>query len=140
MNEVHHRVSLVKGRFTNFILKKAQEVGLCSGQPRILEYLATDDGCTQSAVCSAWELDRSTVAGLVKRMERDDLVRCEPSPTDKRKKKLWLTRKGREMWSQMEGSIKEMDEVAFRGFSEKEQEQFMSLLDRIYENLKTLEE
>ncbi|MCD7755521.1 MAG: MarR family winged helix-turn-helix transcriptional regulator [Firmicutes bacterium] len=140
MQGVHFHISLVKGRFTNYILRKAQAVGLSSGQPRVLEYLAVDNGCSQSAICEAWELDRSTVAGLVKRMERDGLVRCEPAPGDKRKKRLWLTPKGTRMWSEMAGAIERMDAAAFAGFTQEEQQQFLDMLSRMYENLKTLED
>ncbi|MCD8223346.1 MAG: MarR family winged helix-turn-helix transcriptional regulator [Clostridiales bacterium] len=140
MQGVHYRINLIKGRFASYILKRAQEAGLSPGQPRVLEYLATDDGCAQSAICEAWELDRSTVAGLVKRMERDGLIRTEQAHKDKRKKRLWLTPKGSRLWSEMTVYIERMDETAFHGFSPAEKEQFMKLLDRMYENLKHLNE
>ncbi len=139
MDGVHYYINLVKGCFSNYVLKKAQNVGLCSGQPRVLEYLITNDGCSQRDICNAWELDRSTVAGLVKRMERDGLLRTTAGEKDKRMKRVWLTQKGRDLWLEMSPAIQHMNEVAFDGFSKEEQEVFMDMLVRMHENLKNLE-
>lgn len=140
MDGLHIRIALTKGRFSNYILKKAQEIGLLPGQPRILEYLSTDDGCSQTAICEAWELDKSTVTGLAKRMERDGLIHIEQTDNDKRKKKLYLTPKGSELSSKMQNYVEWLDKMAFSGFSEEEQKQFMELLERMYQNLKEVDE
>ncbi len=140
MDSLHVRIALTKGQFSKYILRKARKIGLLRGQPHILEYLATNDGCSQTEVCEAWDLDKSTVSGLIERMERDGLIRVERKEDDRRKKKLFLTSKGTELGKKMDVYMKQLDELAFAGISEEEQEQFMSVLSRIYQNLKGVEE
>ncbi|MCC8065499.1 MAG: MarR family winged helix-turn-helix transcriptional regulator [Clostridiales bacterium] len=140
MDGLHIRIALTKGQFSKYILRKAKELGLLPGQPHILEYLRTNDGCTQSEVCEAWDLDKSTVSGLVERMERDGLIYIGREELDRRKKKLFLTERGNRMSDAIDHYMEEMDRRAFEGISEEEQEQFMKLLARIYTNLKGAEE
>ncbi|MCD7746592.1 MAG: MarR family transcriptional regulator [Lachnospiraceae bacterium] len=140
MDGLHVRIALTKGQFSKYILHKAREAGLLRGQPHILEYLATNDGCSQTEICEAWDLDKSTVSGLVERMERDGLIRVEREEDDRRRKKLFLTSKGARLGKQMDEYMKQLDTTAFEGISEEEQEQFMRVLSRIYQNLKGVEE
>ncbi|MCD8104586.1 MAG: MarR family transcriptional regulator [Lachnospiraceae bacterium] len=140
MDSLHVRIALTKGQFSKYILRKARKIDLLRGQPHILEYLATNDGCSQSEVCEAWDLDKSTVSGLVERMERDGLIFVEREEGDRRRKKLFLTQKGSELGSRMDEYMKQLDTAAFAGISEEEQEQFLRVLSRIYQNLKGVEE
>lgn len=140
MDGLHIRIALTKGQFSKYILRKAKELGLLQGQPHILEYLRTNNGCSQTDVCDAWDLDKSTVSGLVERMERDGLIYIEKEEKDRRKKKLYLTPRGAQMSEEIDRYMGEMDRLAFAGISEEEQEQFMDVLAHIYGNLKGAEE
>ncbi len=140
MEGLHVQIALTKGQFSNKILKKAKEIGLLPGQPHILEYLCTNDGCTQRDVCEAWDLDRSTVSGLVERMERDGLIRVERDLSDRRKKRLFLTKKGGALEEKMNRYMKQLDLTAFKGMSKEEQRQFLEMLLKIYQNLQGVEE
>lgn len=139
MDSLHVRIALTKGQFSKYILRKARDCGLLRGQPHILEYLATNDGCSQTDVCEAWDLDKSTVSGLVERMERDGLIRVEREEGNRRKKNLFLTPKGSELCVKMNQYMEQLDQTAFQGISEEEQKQFMDVLSRVYQNLKGAE-
>lgn len=136
MNSVHVRIALAKGQFSKCILRKAKELGLLPGQPHILEYLETNDGCSQSDICDAWDLDKSTVSGLVERMERDGLIRIEKKTGDRRKNIIWLTPKGSELWSIMKTYMEQLDQTALEGIPKEEQQIFRTVLEQIYQNLK----
>ncbi|MCC8104313.1 MAG: MarR family winged helix-turn-helix transcriptional regulator, partial [Clostridiales bacterium] len=68
------------------------------------------------------------------------LIRVEREDDDRRKKKLFLTSKGAELGARMDDYMKQLDEMAFAGIPEEEQEQFMRTLSCIYQNLKGVEE
>ncbi len=136
MDGLHVQIALAKGQFSNSILRRAKEIGLLPGQPHILEYLLTNNGSTQKDVCEAWDLDRSTVSGLAERMERDGLIRVEKDPDDRRKKRLFLTPKGKERAGAMDQFMKQLDRKAFDGIGPEEQAEFLDLLTRVYQNLK----
>ncbi|MCD7735375.1 MAG: MarR family winged helix-turn-helix transcriptional regulator, partial [Lachnospiraceae bacterium] len=136
---LHVRIALTKGQFSKYILRKAKELGLLPGQPHILEYLETNDGCSQSEICEAWDLDKSTVSGLAERMERDGLIFVEKEEKDRRRKKLFLTPKGRELCGRMNQYMTQLDQMAFEGIPKEEQAQFMKTLLQIYNNLKEAE-
>lgn len=57
---------------------------------------ALDDGeChTQAQICREWLIPKTTLSSLVKRWEKDGLLKQEPSREDKRGRTLRLTKNG----------------------------------------------
>ena len=115
---------------------RIKELNLLPGQPKVMEYLELHERCQQSDICAAWDLDKSTVSGIVDRMERDGLVQITRSCKDCRKKELLLTSKGKELWNEMKISIQDMERNALNGISSEDEKVFLSVLERIYKNLK----
>lgn len=138
MKPLHIRMSITQGQFAKHILAKAKEEELLPGQPKIMEYLEHHDGCTQAEICGVWDLDKSTVSGLIERMERDGLLSVERDGEDRRRKVLHLTSKGKEKWSIMKACIVDLDETAFLHVTEDEKEVFYKVLDCIYKNIKQI--
>jgi len=83
--------------------------GLHPGQELLLMQLHERDHQTQAALLDQAGLDHSTLSRSLTRMEAADLVRREPSATDRRALVVSLTAKGRrlrrplrELWSELE--------------------------------------
>lgn len=55
-------------------------VGLSPGQPKILHYLLTHDGCMQRELADSCDIEPATVSRLLDKMEEDGLVRREVPP------------------------------------------------------------
>ena len=139
MNSLHVKMNVSQGQFSRHVHGNAKTLGLLPGQPKILEYVEKHQGCQQSEICEAWDLDKSTVSGLLNRMERDDLLRITKSTEDTRKKEIRLSDKGMERWSKMKQYIEAMERTALKDVNQEEFDIFISVLDRIYHNLKSEE-
>ena len=65
--------------------------GLLPGQPKVLEYLHEHDGCTQKQLGEGCALDKSSITGLLTRMDQQGLVRRQTAADDRRVSLVCLT-------------------------------------------------
>lgn len=119
------------------LTKKLPQAGLLPGQPKILEFLLSNNGCSQKEISEGCILDKSTVTSLLKRMEAAKLISKQPATTDQRSSIIYLTAKGRQkaLWVQQE--LMDIDEAEFADITAKEQQQFLQTLGKIIKNQKS---
>ena len=72
---------------------------------------------------------------MLLRMEKTGLIRREQDVKDRRKTKLYLTEKARDLQNDYDAVSNEMTDIYYQGFSGSEIGQFESYLDRIRENI-----
>ena len=82
-------------RNNRHIQKQITAAGLFPGQPKILEFLLTHDGCSQKEIGIGCILDKSSVTSLVKRMEKTGLVYKKQDTQDQRAFHIFLTSTGK---------------------------------------------
>jgi DNA-binding MarR family transcriptional regulator len=63
----------------------------------ILRFLWQEDGITQVELSEKCQVDRTTLGGLIDRLERNGLVERHPHPSDRRAHQIRLSQKGREL-------------------------------------------
>ena len=110
------------------------------GQPKILEFLYENDGCTQKEIGRGCLLDKSTVTSLLSRMEACELVTKETDGEDRRSVCIRLTEKGVEMAEKVRLFGSETDQLGWENISEKEKEAFISTFQKIIKNLEQWED
>lgn len=92
-------------RYTGYLLRRAQQLHVAawtrivsteisSVQYAVLAVLDQDGPMSQRELCDAVDLDRSTIADLVARMERRGLLARRGDPRDGRRKTVALTEHG----------------------------------------------
>lgn len=121
------------------ITRLTRAAGLTPGQPKVLQYLTTHDGCPQKDICLGCALDKSTVTGLLTRMEADGLVTRRTCADDRRATGVFLTEQGSAAAATATANAATIDEVALTGFDAAEREQLSNLLARVIRNLKAHE-
>ena len=136
-----HHIRLLNGRIFQKLLNRDPEALYRSEQGKILAVLwNSETGCaTATDIALATGLANNTLTTMIKKLEEKDLVTVSPCGLDKRKKYLVLTDLG---WSQQEVSDRvsqELDAIYYKGFSDKEIEQFEDFQERILANLKEKE-
>ena len=136
-----HHIRLLNGRIFQKLLSRDPEALYRSEQGKILAVLwNSDEGCaTATDIALATGLANNTLTTMIKNLEEKNLVTVSPCGLDKRKKYLVLTDLG---WSQQEVSdrvSRELDAIYYKGFSDKEIEQFEDFQERILANLKEKE-
>lgn len=138
--QLHVWLALVHGRIKRVVFRQAFASGLHPGQPKVLEYVFAHPGCTQGDICAAWGVDKSTMSGLIERLERDGLIRCEKGEGDRRKKAVYLTEKGCLTWQPVQRNIERLEIAAWQGIDPGRRQAFLDTLEQIYRNLETLKE
>ena len=138
---VAHHIRLLNGRIFQKLLSQDPEALYRSEQGKILAVLwNSETGCaTATDIALATGLANNTLTTMIKNLEEKNLVTVSPCGLDKRKKYLVLTDLG---WSQQEVSdrvSRELDAIYYKGFSDKEIEQFEDFQERILANLKEKE-
>ncbi len=79
-----------------------EEIGaydLTPPQFGLLSFLWRRDGLTQVELSEQGQIDRSTVGGLIDRLERDGLLERRQHPQDRRAYKIYLTEQGKALES-----------------------------------------
>lgn len=110
-------------------------IEISGGQGRILFVLWKKDHLTISEISEQTSLAKNTVSVVVDGMVRKGIVERETNPSNRRQTIISLTDYAQSMREQYEVVSRQMNQLFYQGFSEREQKEFESFLARI---LKTL--
>ena len=135
LSQVHQ----VCGRVWNKILRENNMADLEGARGRIIFALWGKDGVPIKTLCEKTSLDKSTLTGIIDRLERDGYIERKPSETDKRSTLIWLTGKEQEFANHVQKVSDQINEIFYKGFDDEEITQFESMLERILANCKEAE-
>ena len=135
LSQVHQ----VCGRVWNKILRENDMADLEGARGRVIFALWGKDGVPIKALCEKTSLDKSTLTGIIDRLERDGYIERRPSETDKRSTLICLTGKEQEFAKHIQKVSNQMNKIFYKGFSDEEIVQFDSMLMRILVNCKEAE-
>ncbi len=132
LSQVHQ----VCGRVWNRILRENDMADLEGARGRVIFSLWGQDPAPIKSLCEKTSLDKSTLTGILSRLERDGYIERRPSETDKRSILISLTGKEKGFSGNIQRVSDQMNEIFYKGFSDKEIMQFDSMLERILNNCK----
>lgn len=135
-NELHKLLLISYNYSAKAIVKQTSQIGLMPGQPKILEFLLENDGCTQKEIGLGCALDKSTVTYLLHKMKEVDLIQKAPHKSDKRSSIILLTKKGREIALEVKKICCSVDQSAWKDIDEEDKIIFIQTLQKIIHNLK----
>ena len=135
LSQVHQ----VCGRAWNKILRQNNMADLEGARGRIIFALWGKDGVPIKTLCEKTSLDKSTLTGIIDRLERDGYIERKPSQTDKRSTLICLTGKEQECAKHVQKVSNQMNKIFYKGFSDEEIIKFDSMLERILANCKEAE-
>ena len=111
------------------------ELGISKGQPKVLDFLVSHEGCTQKEIATHCHIEPATVTSLLTSLEKLELLYRIQNKEDKRIWNVYLTDTGRQKQKQVASIFQQMKEISLKGFSEEEAETLITLLGRVYANL-----
>ncbi len=88
--------------FTNAYAQLMSPLGLTRPQARVIACVIRFPGITQADLCEYIGVGRMAMSGLIDRMESKDLVSRTEDPSDKRVKRVFLTRSARKLIPDMQ--------------------------------------
>ncbi|WP_160675874.1 MarR family transcriptional regulator [Clostridium sp. C8-1-8] len=117
--------------------KAFNALGLTEGQPKILYILQNQDGQVQKELAAVCGIKQSTLAVLLGKMEKQNLIYKEVCYVSgmKRAYKIFLTEKGRDIAEHLYKVVEELEEKSFAGFSPEEKATLLSLLSKVEYNM-----
>lgn len=132
LSQVHQ----VCARVWNKILRENNMAGLEGARGRVIFALWGKDGLPIKSLCEKTSLDKSTLTGIIDRLERDGYIERKQSETDKRSTIISLTGKEQEFANHVQKVSDQMNSIFYKGFTDEEITQFDTMLQRILENCK----
>lgn len=97
----------------------------------LLAFLWQEDGLSQTELAAKSEIDRTTIGGLIDRLEKLALVRRECHPKDRRAYQIFLTDYGRSLEVQLQSLALKVREHFTGHLSSGEYEQLCVLLQKL---------
>ncbi len=123
----------------NLMRHKMRELGLHRGQPFVLFALHKKDGLSNSALAAFLDVTPATLTNKVKRMEKAGLVIRRRDPEDERIHRIFLTEKGRGIINAAQETALAIEAAMFAGFSVEEKAAFEAYMQRLWENIESIE-
>lgn len=96
-----------------------------------LSYLSRHPGASQQDLSEAMDLDRSTVAAIASRLERQRHIQRERDAQDRRRNRLVLTDLGRDVLTQLTPLVIAEENSLAGGLTEAERDQLRTLLRKL---------
>ena len=130
--------TLLINQYARVMAKQVDErlrpLGVTASQLPVLVALKGGGRLTQKALAETTGVEQPSMAQLLARMERDGLVRREPSPTDGRSSLVSLTPAAMRKLEPGRAVLKQMDDEACAIFEPAERELLARLLLRLVES------
>jgi DNA-binding MarR family transcriptional regulator len=105
----------------------------------LLAFLWQQDGLTQVELSEKGQIDRSTIGGLIDRLERNGLLERRQHPQDRRAYKIYLTEQGKSMESNLSSCAERSLKRFTSGLNDDEIKELRRMLEilrgerRVYE-------
>ncbi len=129
------RAKFLSGRKLNKLFSEYALNEFNGEQGSILYCLWKKDGLSSTDISTATGLAVNTLTNMLEKMESSDLIYRKQGDTDKRKKYVFLTEKGRSLEIKSKMATDKMDRIFYKGFSANEIDIFENMLRKIISNL-----
>lgn len=115
--------ALYKEKFGNYELTP-QQFGL-------LRFLWEEDGITQVELSSRSQVDRTTIGGLIDRLEQSGLLKRLPHPEDRRAYRISLTDAGKSLEAELAPLAEELHKAILEPLSSAEVQTLLTILQKL---------
>lgn len=136
----HYELMVNQSIYQKLLMKKLSGTGLTLGQPKVLEYLSTNDGASQNEIAAACYVEAASLTTTLNGMEAKGLVERRRLNGNRRNYYVFLTDKGKEMYQVVKKTFLEMEEETLGVLSETERELFSKMYEKISNQIKAMQE
>lgn len=111
--------------------------GVVPGQFAQLLALYEEEPLTQRELCDRVQIEQSTMAYTLQRMERDGLITRALDPADGRRSFIMLTDRARELQETLASAARAVNETATQGMDDDVVDALMTAVNQMIRNLKS---
>lgn len=136
---VPYQINRLSYRMNRLLDRDLRMHGLSISIWRIMAVLDFNISATVNDLAIYVMIEQSTLSRMLQRMENEGLLRNSRSPDDGRVRSISLTDKGREQYEMVRSvTMKHVGRIV-HGFSHAERQQLMAFIDRMQNNVETLQ-
>ena len=118
-----------------FSLFRKNHIEITPEQWVVLYYLWLQDGLSLGELAKKTKKDNANITRIINRMEKQSLLRKSNKSNDKRFFYIYLTKEANSIKPSVFESILKSTAISTKGLTEKEQETFLTLLNKIIANM-----
>ena len=115
------------------------ELDLNVEQFMLLKCLSINDGINQQELSNTIDRDKTTIARLVSKMEKKNMVLRVHSKNDKRVNNIYITNLGKEMLGEIEPHLTEINNSMLSSISNDEFDVLKIVLDKLTNHISEIE-
>lgn len=131
LSQIHQ----LNGRAFERMLKESEVDAFNGAQGRILYVLWEHEQLSITQVGKLTSLAKTTLTGMLDRMEESGLVERIPDKNNRRQIFVRITERAKEFRDKYDEVSEQMNQLFYQGFREEEIKEFEDMLRRIKENL-----
>lgn len=128
-------ISITGQRYKNEAWRRLRSFGITLEQWLVLNCLAMDEGICQRELAQRIDKEQPNTTRILDNMERKELIRRTPDPSDRRAFLVFLTEKGKCFLEELLPVAQQLRDESIRGFSESEIKVARELLQKFLANL-----
>jgi DNA-binding MarR family transcriptional regulator len=132
-------VSTLSRHLRIYLDKEFEQYDISSGQIHVYMTLLNNDGINQEALANQLNLDKATISRAVEKLIKEGYVTRETNPEDHRAYNLHMTKKGKDIESEIRNSLRKVTVILLSDFKADEKEIALKLLKRMHKNLLSAE-
>ncbi|GLI36626.1 MarR family transcriptional regulator [Geobacter hydrogenophilus] len=130
-NSIGFLLAKVYQRGFGLFKEQLDSYGLTPKQFSLLAFLWIEDDLSQTSLSHKTQVDRTTIGGLIDRLEKLGLVKRLPTPEDRRAYRICLTERGRELEKELCGLAARVTEKFLSPLTAEEQTVLRSTLKKL---------
>ena len=117
------------------LMERVKESGLTIGQPKVLDYLKDHDGSSQKDIARACFIEAGSLTTILNGMEEKGLIERRTLNGNRRSYHIFMTDEGKRKQQMIDEAFADIEEKAVSDISDEEYSQFMSVYQKLYNNL-----
>ena len=118
-----------------WIMARLAPLGITYEQFKVLNALCEEENVTQAKMAGRVQMDKTSLARMLTRMEASGLISRQGDPADSRLKRIFLTDRGRRLALQVAPYRDQGLRTAAQGMSEEEVKELKQLLGIVFRNM-----
>lgn len=136
-NDFIKAVNETSYQFGAYVCRELESIGMRYSYRHIMKPLMENESLTQLELVKITDLKAPTISITLRNMERDGIVRREKNDNDRRETHVFITDKGKKMYTKVLAILDKTEKTMLKDLSEKELKAMRATLDKMSENLKT---
>lgn len=135
MKDILREIGMIARALDSISNIEFKECDLTRGQYLYLVRICEQPGIIQEKLAEMIKVDRTTAARAIKKLEINGFIEKKEDTHNKKIKKLFPTEKGKNVYPFIKRENDYSNTVALQGFSEREAETILRLLQRVRKNI-----